>query len=122
MKPKGIQSKGGSVNYGQGYTDKKTQSQMMKFLKASSKFTGSSRLGKSKPNTQLNRDSKPSTDFFDNPLLQNKKKGSNRDERVSEKPLSIKKRNEKQNNKMGPKITKKTTPRKNSAGYSTKYK
>jgi hypothetical protein len=91
-----------AVKYGQSYTDPKTQSKMMRFLKLSNQFTGSRRLGKVQPKTQLNKDTKPRTDAFDNPRLRaNSKglaKGSNFDERQSEKPLKIAKRNESQKN------------------------
>ena len=96
-----------SVTYGDSYTDPKTQRTMMRFLKQSNKYTGSRQLGASKPKTQLNKDAKPPTDSYDNPRLRaNSKglaKGSNFDERQSEKPMKLAKRNESQKNNYAPK-------------------
>lgn len=83
-----------SVEYGKSYTDSKTQSQMMRFLKASSRLTGMTRRGRSKPSTQLNRDPHPKHDAeYENPLaLKANKgpvKGSNWDERRNEKPMKV---------------------------------
>ena len=107
MKPKGIQSKGGTVKYGQSYTDPKTQGLMMRFLRKSNQFTGLRRLGKAQPRTQLNKDAKPKNDSYDNPRLKvaskGLAKGSNFDELQSEKPMKLAKRNESQKNNYAPK-------------------
>ncbi len=115
-----------STAYGQSYTDKKTQSAMMRFLKQSNKFTGNRRLGKAKPVTQLNRDKKPATDFFDNPQLQRVSKGSpvgsNKLERVSEKPKRISARYESQKNNYKPRSKKATGRPRNTSSINRRYK
>jgi hypothetical protein len=115
-----------SVEYGNSYTDKKTQSTMMKFLKKSNQFTGSSRLGKSQPRTQLNKDAKPKNDFFDNPRLKvNSKglaKGSNFDERQNEKPVKLNKRNESQKTDYKPRSKKATGRPTNISKVSRRFK
>lgn len=107
-----------AVDYGQSYSDKKTQSLMMRFLKKSNQYTGSRRLGNAAPKTSMNKQPRAKNDFFDNPRLQAAAKGSpvgsNKNERVSETPMRIRKRLEKQNNTAGPRITKKSPPPKTS--------
>ena len=90
-----------SVEYGQSYTDPKTQSQMMKFLKKSNQLTGNPRRGRAKPHTQLNRDPHPKHDAeYEAPIAQKggrgPVKGSNWDERLNEKPMKIHHKPEKQ--------------------------
>lgn len=116
-----------SVDYGQSYTDKKTQGAMMRFLKQSNKLTtGSKRIGKAKPRTQLNKDSKPKNDYFDNPRLQSRRgggpKGSELRERTSEKPLPIKARYESQQNNYKPTGKKATGRPKNTSKVNPRYK
>jgi hypothetical protein len=115
-----------STDYGQSYTDKKTQSTMMRFLKKSNQFTGSSRVGASKPKTQLNKDSKPKNDFFDNPRLKvnskGRAKGSNADERLNESPVKLNKRNETQKNDWKPRGKKATGRPTNTSKISRRWK
>lgn len=82
-----------------------------KFMRLSSKVSG----------TQLNKQPKAKTDLFDDPKLA--KKGSvNRDERVSLKPMTIKKKvsGQSQSTKFKP-ANKKVQPPKNK-GIVKKYK
>jgi len=108
-----------ATDYGQSYTDKATQRKMVKFMRVSQ------RLGKVAPKTKLNSDAKPKHDFFDNPRLQSaakgRAKGSNLDERDSEKPKAIKARNESQKNNYKPK-SKSTGRPKNTSSINRKYK
>ncbi len=126
MKPKGIQSKGGKVVYGNSYSDKKTQSTMMRVLRLSNKLTGSSRLGTKKPKTQLNKDAKPANDSYDAKITNSAKKGSVKgsewQERLNQKPLALKKRNESQKNDYKPRSKKATARPTNTSSINRKYK
>ena len=127
MKPKGIQRKGGTVEYGKSHTDSKTQSQMMRFLKQSNKLTSPSRRGRSKPSTSLNKDPHPKHDAeYENPLLQKggngPVKGSNWDERRNEKPMKVPHRPEKQKNNYKPRSKKATGRPTNTSKVNRSFK
>ena len=127
MKPKGIQRKGGTVEYGKSYTDSKTQSQMMRFLKQSNKLTSPSRRGRSKPSTSLNKDPSPKHDAeYENPILQSaakgSPKGSNFDERRNEKPMKVPHKPEKQKNNYKPRSKKATARPANISKINRRYK
>lgn len=106
--------------YGKSYTDSKTQSRMMKFLRASTRLTS-----KVTPRTQLNKQPGVKNDYSGDKKLQRVNHGpashSPYDERISDKPMSIRQRHESQKTNYKPGSKSHSRPR-NHSKVNRKFK